>query len=1102
MDLAFLNSLTRHDQMPPLDPWMAGLTINYYYWGYLLAAVPAKLASVNPNVAYNLALPTFAGLSACPAACLGFRLSGGRLGAGLGAAIATVFASNVAGAFDALRNPLSAGFDYFAASRVIGTDPVTHDYTTISEFPFFTFFHADLHPHLLAFPFFIATFALAHRFVERGKHLSPGEAWTIRRVAAPASSAFLIALMAGTSAAASKWTLPAVGILLVVAGVFRTTRGVRLPELDEGLLGAVTGVGVFAVALALFRDYEVSYQLQDRGLGRTTVTSGIFEFLGVWGLMLAVCYLALRPRAPEDSRQRERFTLAVAAALFGSLLVALLVRPTAPVLVVIGPLALLAGHFAWNALKTRDGDGRNLFTAFLLLFGLAMIAGCEFIYFKDSYGERLQRMNTVFKFYNQAWPLLAIAAAVLAEEAWRAGARSRRPVRAALVIVTVAALLYPVECFVSRMRQRPGPFSLDGRSALARRNPDDYAAITWLEQNATPGSVVMEATGNPYSEFARIASHTGIPTVLGWANHEGLWRGNDREIGLRDQAVRYFYTQPDSAGSRADPPALPRDLRRRGRLRALGLSKCRRRCRRPVPRSRFRGRHDRLPRRSMTSAAGSVSALVIWYAALLFVGAAAFPLAFGLFPRLADRGFGFARTLGLIFVTYLLTFAVTLRAAPNGRKTALLCAAVLAAAGASAFLARRRQMLAFLRENSRRLLLSEAVFAFGFLFFLGFRALAPEIYWGEKPMDFSILNILVRTPTLPASDPWFSGAPLRYYTFGHEALAWLTLVTGLSTRLTFNLAFGFLGGATLQGAFALLTSWTGTLRAGFVGAAMTALLGNLSGLREWLVFRRPNHDPLNWHYFWATSRVIPDTVNEYPLWSFIFADLHAHVLAIPIFLLVAACALELVRAHAAPESRLLERMGSAALLGLAAAAQALTNAWDAPLLAGLLLLIPLVLAAAPAVSFRAALRALASGAVSVGVVFAAAWRLWPRGSGPPGFGRNWEPTPSGVEVLNVFGLFFFLLLGWWLVASAARLGETGKLSGTRLRVALLLGAAAALTAAGFASPVALCGIGVGAFFAASITLAEQPEDRLAFGFAGTAFFLVAFALRLFTWTAG
>ncbi len=130
-------------------------------------------------------------------------------------------------------------------------------------------------------------------------------------------------------------------------------------------------------------------------------------------------------------------------------------------------------------------------------------------------------------------------------------------------------------------------------------------------------------------------------------------------------------------------------------------------------------------------------------------------------------------------------------------------------------------------------------------------------------MDFSILNILVRTQHLPPSDPWLAGAPLGYYTFGQEMVVFLTLLTNLSTRFTFNLAFGMLGGTILQGAFSLARNWGGRLRAGVAGAAFILLLGNLSGLREWLEKKRA----LDWDYFWATSRVIRDTINEYPLWS-------------------------------------------------------------------------------------------------------------------------------------------------------------------------------------------------------------------------------------------
>src|SRR6266542_606350 len=160
MDLAFFNSLTRSGATPPTDPWMAGHTINYYYWGYLLAATLAKISAVPTFVSYNLAVATFAGYSFVAAACLALRLSGGRFAAGVWAGVGAVFAGNLTGAFDAWHAPFTRDFDYWHASRVIASGK------TINEFPFFTFFHADLHPHLLGFPFFLAAFAAAHRCLE------------------------------------------------------------------------------------------------------------------------------------------------------------------------------------------------------------------------------------------------------------------------------------------------------------------------------------------------------------------------------------------------------------------------------------------------------------------------------------------------------------------------------------------------------------------------------------------------------------------------------------------------------------------------------------------------------------------------------------------------------------------------------------------------------------------------------------------------------------------------------------------------------------------------------------------------------------------------
>lgn len=527
MDLAFLNSLARYPAMPPADPWMAGKTINYYYWGYLLAAAQAKLSGVPPLTAYNLAVASFGGFSFCAAACLGLRLSRGRLGVGLGAAVGTVFASNLVGALDAWKKPLAVDFDYWHASRVIGPE----NFKTINEFPFFTFFHADLHPHLLAFPYFIAAFAVAHRWMEAGADRG------LRRWL----GVFLVALTAGTARAASLWNMPALVILLAVCGAFLSTRGERLPRPAAALGGIFAGLGVALLSLLLFYPYTASFQLENRGLGRATQVSGLIEFLGVWGLLLAVGFAALWPRPSDDSesaRRRSDFgaVLAVAAAL----LAGFLARMPAMTLVLL--LGIFSVRAAWRSLHAPDGDASGMFAAFLLILGLGMIGGCELVFFKDSYGQDLQRMNTIFKFYHQAWPLLAVGAAVFAGRAWDASSR-RRPVFRALVAAAVLlGLLWPANVIVSRFRQKVGPLSLDARGPLARRAAGDAAAIDWLIREAPEGSVVLEASGDPYSEFSRISSHTGIPTVLGWANHEGLWRSNDAEVNERLSGIRLFYT--------------------------------------------------------------------------------------------------------------------------------------------------------------------------------------------------------------------------------------------------------------------------------------------------------------------------------------------------------------------------------------------------------------------------------------------------------------------------------------------------------------------------------------------------------------------------------
>lgn len=485
----------------------------------------------------------------------------------------------------------------------------------------------------------------------------------------------------------------------------------------------------------------------------------------------------------------------------------------------------------------------------------------------------------------------------------------------------------------------------------------------------------------------------------------------------------------------------------------------------------------------------SFQATVVWLGAVLLLGVLAVPIVFRLFPLMSERGLGLAKTVGLVVPTLVVTALLKTGGFGEPRRTAFLALVITAACSAACAWGVRTEVFRFVRERSRLVLAGELVFFLGFGLFLGLRALNPEITWGEKPMDLSLLNVLVRARSLPVSDPWLAGAPLGYYTFGHQAMAFLTLVTGLPTRLTFNLAFGLLGGLVAQGAFSLAAAWGGRIRAGLAGAAFVGLLGNLSGLWEWIVLRRPKGLPLDWHYFWATSRVIKDTINEYPFWGLVFADLHAHVLAVPFFLLMAAAALELVQAHAGGGAALLRRLGAAIALGIALAVQALTNAWDIPFLAGLLVLTGLVAALSGDGTARSTARGLSS-AVAAGVT---AWAVFSalrwEGAQRPGYGWNGEAPASLRDVLLVFGLFFFVAFAWWFAWDRDDRRGAGNVRSPLLAAGVVAALILSLT---LQSVALLCVAGVAAFVATMFGDRQDPSVRLAAGFVAAGFFLVLF----------
>jgi uncharacterized membrane protein len=175
----------------------------------------------------------------------------------------------------------------------------------------------------------------------------------------------------------------------------------------------------------------------------------------------------------------------------------------------------------------------------------------EFFYLRDLFGSRI---NTIFKFYYQAWIMSAIAGAFVVYYLYT---RLGLAARAAFVVLAVAAiglgLVYPAIAGPSKLKDYGGAPTLDGLATRFGDSPD-LAGIAWLNANVRGQPVVLEAPGQSYQESSRISAFTGLPTVIGWSGHEDQWRGQkDAPVfeGTRAADTDTIYTTRDWATAAA-----------------------------------------------------------------------------------------------------------------------------------------------------------------------------------------------------------------------------------------------------------------------------------------------------------------------------------------------------------------------------------------------------------------------------------------------------------------------------------------------------------------------------------------------------------------------
>jgi len=627
MELAFINAVLHSDSFPPNDPWLSGYAISYYYFGYVLVAMLAKIAGTIGSVSFNLGVSLIFALSAVGSYGILFNLlalSRQRwkfhlLPALLGPFF-TLIISNWEGFLHYLHSrglfwnnaqsltssPFWSWLDiqdlvlppsgdsfghwwWWRASRVIQD----YDFTgfgkeVISEFPFFSFLLADLHPHVLSLPFvfLILGFALELYLQPRDKTFR----W-FRLVNLEITPLFfvLLAWLAGGMAFLNTWNFPMYVGIFAGAYVLRNNRTRSTWSIGDILKEFIyLGITLGITGAVLYLPWYLSFASQAGGVIPNVlyVTRGS-QFWVMFGPLLVPIFAWLLITWKRRKHDRNLKTgLSLAAILIFSLFilmltiigliswlplgvqegslvqlflgsvggtditrvlaVGLLRRITVPgtllTLFVMAALGLgLVFHRKNKTLSvsaaTKETALPDGFLLLLILGGMILVLVPEFIFLRDLFGYRI---NTIFKFYYQAWLLWSIVAAYGTIVLFQSlKSPTRYLIFAGLVLSTTMALFYPVIAIQSKTNnfsREPG-LTLDGAYLYPE---SDAQGAAWL-RNA-PYGVIAEAVGGSYStEHARMATYSGKPNVLGWDFHEIQWRGGADLVMPRKEAVATLY---------------------------------------------------------------------------------------------------------------------------------------------------------------------------------------------------------------------------------------------------------------------------------------------------------------------------------------------------------------------------------------------------------------------------------------------------------------------------------------------------------------------------------------------------------------------------------
>jgi YYY domain-containing protein len=619
MDFSYFNAILKSTTFPPYDPWYAGGYINYYYYGFVVVGVLVKWLGVVPSIAYNLILPTLFALVGIGSFGVSWNIvsifqksdinreikrplyRSGAVWAGIAAIALVLILGNLGtvrmiwhglqkmgspngiidnasffqrwewtfeGLIDYVggeKPPFYPGDWYWVPSRALPQEPIT-------EFPFFTFLYGDLHAHMISLPITLLALGWVVSLLgQRWKFKDGFLAWL--------NKLWILvfgAIVVGSLRPTNTWDLPAyllLGVFVLMYIILRYAKGIAIrhdtAQWFDRIVEAVIAIAVFVVlSFVLYKPFSDWYGQAYNSIEIWKGThSPFWSYFTHWGLFLFLLFSwfvteTIQWMAETPLRELSKLKKYVPV-IYGAL--ALLVTAVALLLIkeieiswVVLPMAAWAGVLI---IRKDQSDAKRLV---LFMTGTAFVLTLmvELIVLRGDIG----RMNTVFKFYLQAWVLFGISAAcgvvwMVSEARKRWSFAQKNLWQMICILLAGSAALYPVLAGTEKIQDRmstPAPQTLDGMAYMqsayyfdenVRMSLNaDYKAIRWMQETVQGSPVIVEANTVEYRWGNRFTIYTGLPGVVGWNWHQRQQRGviPSEWIFRRVEEIREFYTTPNA----------------------------------------------------------------------------------------------------------------------------------------------------------------------------------------------------------------------------------------------------------------------------------------------------------------------------------------------------------------------------------------------------------------------------------------------------------------------------------------------------------------------------------------------------------------------------